>query len=519
MFRFTTTLLVAGLILFGAVNHADAQSFTTDDPILPLIWEEGMERSQVYPLAQVLLDSLGPRLTGTPQKEAAHTWAVATLQSWGVEAENQQYGTWRGWERGITHVDLISPRIRSLNAIALAWSPPTPGTVEGAAVSIPESDFDTWVEGIAGSFVLISFPQPTCRPDANWREHGTEASFERMREARSEAQAAWGERISNAGFSSPAEMIARLEEAGAAGIVTSMWATGWGAERIFGAQTQSIPTVSLSCEDYGLVARLAEHNQSPTLRVNVEATILEDQPTFNSIGTIRGTELPDEYVLLSAHFDSWDGASGATDNGTGTVMMMEVIRILQEVYPNPRRTIIIALWGGEEQGLNGSRAFTEDYPEIVENIHVVFNQDNGTGRIRNISMNGFTQAASYFADWFAQIPGELVGEINIGNPGMPSGGGSDHASFVCNGAPAFFLSATNWDYFSQTWHTNTDTLDKLVFDDLRQNAVLGAMLTYLASEDDEPMPRTRRTVFPQPNNPNIQPGWPECRPAARSFSR
>lgn len=477
-----------------------------------------MERSQVYPLAQVLLDSLGPRLTGTPQKEAAHDWVVETLEGWGIEAENRQYGTWRGWERGITHVDLISPRIRSLNSIALAWSPPSDGPVEGRAVTIPESGFDTWVEDIAGAFVLISFPQPTCRPDANWREHGTEESFERMREARSEAQDAWRARFGNTGLSQ-SELIAKLEEAGAAGVVTSMWASGWGAERIFGASTQSIPTVSLSCEDYGLVARLAENDQSPMLRVNVEATMLEDQPTYNTIGTIRGSELPDEYVLLSAHFDSWDGSSGATDNGTGTVMMMEVMRILMEVYPNPKRSIIIALWGGEEQGLNGSRAFVEDHPEIVENIHVVFNQDNGTGRIANISMNGFTEAAASFANWFAQIPGELVSEINIGNPGMPSGGGSDHASFVCHGAPAFFLSATHWDYFSQTWHTNIDTLDKIVFDDLRQNAVLGAMLTYLASEDDAPMERTRRTVFPEPRNPNVQPGWPECRPAARSFNR
>ena len=113
------------------------------------------------------------------------------------------------------------------------------------------------------------------------------------------------------------------------------------------------------------------------------------QPTFNTIGEIKGTEKPDEYVILSAHFDSWDGGTGATDNGTGTITMMEAIRILKKIYPNPKRTILIGNWGSEEQGLNGSRAFVEDHPEIIKNIQAVFNQDNGTGRVVNIQARDF----------------------------------------------------------------------------------------------------------------------------------
>lgn len=517
--RLSTIPLYLVLLCLVVATSATAQTFATEEPVLERIWEEGMERSQVYPLAQTLLDSLGPRLTGTPQKNAAHDWAVEQYRRWGIEARNEQYGTWRGWERGVTHVDLVAPRVRSLDGMMLAWSPGTSGPVEGPAVTIPEiadeAAFDRWLAGIEGAFVLTSFPQPTCRPDANWEEHGTDASVERMRDARSEAQQAWMQRLRTTGLSM-AEFARRVEEAGAAGVVTSNWSGGWGAERIFGASTTEVPTLSLSCEDYGLVARLAENGQAPRLRVNAEAQFLGEIPTFNTIAEIRGSELPDEYVILSAHFDSWDGASGATDNGTGTVMMMEVMRILRAVYPNPRRTIIAGHWGGEEQGLNGSRAFTEDHPDIVEGIQAVFNQDNGTGRVRNVSMSGFTGAGEFFARWFSRIPSELVGEIDVAAPGYPAGGGSDHAAFICHGAPAFFLSATPWDYFTYTWHTNRDTFDKIVFDDLRQNAVLGAMLAYLASEDPARMPRDRRTVFPEPRSPRQTPGWPECRPAART---
>lgn len=513
----TLPFVLLGLALLAV--PAAAQVFPTDDPVLQRIWEEGMERSQVYPLAQELMDRIGPRLVGTPQMQEAHDWAVEKLTGWGIEARNEAYGTWRGWNRGITHVDLIAPRIRSLDAIALAWSPPTNGPVEGPVVLLPEVEdaaaFEAWLPQARGAFVAVSFPQPTCRPDANWREHARPATVERMLEERRQAQEAWNRRIQATGLS-PAALQRRLDEAGVAGILTSTWAGGWGAERVFGTTTERAPVVSLSCEDYGLVARLARYGQNPRLRVRVESEFLGEVPTYNTIGMIRGTELPDEYVILSAHFDSWDGGSGATDNGTGTVMMLEAMRILSEVYPRPRRTILIGLWGGEEQGLNGSRAFTEDNPDIVEGLQALFNQDNGTGRIRTISMQGFTGAAAHFGRWFAKLPQELVGEIELQIPGMPATGGTDHASFVCHGAPAFNLSATPWDYFTYTWHTTRDTFDKIVFEELRQNAVLGAMLAYLASEDPERIPRDRRTAFPTSPATGQPMGWPECRPAQRA---
>jgi Zn-dependent M28 family amino/carboxypeptidase len=192
------------------------------------------------------------------------------------------------------------------------------------------------------------------------------------------------------------------------------------------------------------------------------------------------------------------------------------MRILKAVYPEPRRTILAGHWSGEEQGLNGSRAYAADHPEIVANLQALFNQDNGTGRVRNFSYQGLTGVAPYFTRWFAAMPKLLTDSLTIADPGLPSGGGTDNASFICAGAPAFGLGSLSWEYGTYTWHTNRDTYDKLVFDDLRRNAVMTAMLVYLASEEPQKLPRDRRTEFPV-NQQTGQPGsWPACQPAARN---
>ena len=237
-------------------------------------------------------------------------------------------------------------------------------------------------------------------------------------------------------------------------------------------------------------------------------------PTYNSIAEIKGIENPAEYVMLSAHFDSWDGGTGATDNGTGTLVMMEAMRILKLVYPNPKRTIIAGHWGSEEQGLNGSRAFVEDHPEIVNNLQALFNQDNGTGRVVNISGAGFLHSYDFIGRWLAKIPATYKQGLETNFPGSPAGGGSDNASFVAAGAPAFSLSSLNWLYGSYTWHTNRDTFDKIVFDDVQNNAILTAMLVYLACEDPAKTPRDR-IVLPI----NTRTGQPGTWPAQRSPTR
>jgi Zn-dependent M28 family amino/carboxypeptidase len=236
-------------------------------------------------------------------------------------------------------------------------------------------------------------------------------------------------------------------------------------------------------------------------------------PTFNTLAEMKGSEKPKEYVMLSAHFDSWDGGTGATDNGTGTLVMMEAMRILKKIYPNPKRTILAGHWGSEEQGLNGSRAFVEDHPEIVDNLQALFNQDNGTGRVVSISGQGFLHSYEYITRWLSKVPDDIKKGIETKFPGTPGGGGSDYASFVAAGAPGFSLSSLNWSYGTYTWHTNRDTYDKIVFDDVRNNAILTAIMVYMACEDPQKTVRDKSIL---PPNQNGEPGkWPEQRKATR----
>jgi Zn-dependent M28 family amino/carboxypeptidase len=190
--------------------------------------------------------------------------------------------------------------------------------------------------------------------------------------------------------------------------------------------------------------------------------------------------------------------------------MMEAARILKKVYPNPKRTILIGHWASEEQGLNGSRAFVEDHPQVVAGLQALFNQDNGTGRVVRISGQGFLHAYAYLGRWLEAVPEAMTKDIETEFPGTPGGGGSDYASFVAAGAPAFSLSSLNWSYGTYTWHTNLDTYDKIVFDDVRNNAILTAILAYMASEDPEKTSR-EKAVLPINSRTGEQRTWPEPR--------
>ena len=508
-------IALAALALVLLATTSNAQTFATENPVLRRIWTLGMDSSQIYRLGQVLTDSVGPRLTGAPGMTAAHDWAVAQYQRWGINARKEQYGTWRGWRRGPTHVDLIAPRVRTLEGTMLAWSAGTGGkNVEGPVVILPEladtNALAVWLPQARGKFVAISFAEPTCRPNRQMQEFAVDSAWWRsFRADRDSARVRWNRRAGNAN-----NLRKKLESAGALGVLQSNWSQDYGVNKIFSTNIERIPTIDLSCEDYGLVFRLAANNQGPRIRVNATSEFLGNVPTWNTIAEIRGTEKPNEYVMMSAHFDSWESSSGATDNATGTITMMEAMRILKLAYPNPKRTILVGHWSGEEQGLNGSRAFANDHPEIVSGLQALFNQDNGTGRVQNISAQGLIGAGAHFAQWLSQIPSDITQHIRLTVPGNPGGGGSDYASFICAGAPAFSLGSLDWGYGTYTWHTNRDTFDKIVIDEVKNNAVLTAMLVYLASEDPERVPRDKRTVMGRNFQGQTQ-TWPACRDGAR----
>ncbi len=501
------------LFLFAVWIPVQAQN-----PVVESIVKEANENSQLERLAHELLDVIGPRLVGTPEMKNAHDWAVSQYGKWGISAENEQWGTWRGWQRGITHIDLVSPRRSSLTGTMLAWSPSTGKKgVTGEVIVLPDladsTAYANWLPNVKGKFVMISMNQPTGRPDYNWEEFATEESFAKMKEEREAADQNWRSRMEKTGYDRRS-LPKALENAGAVGILMSNWSRGFGVNKIFGAYTEKVPTLDLELEDYGMLYRMAEYGDKPTIHVLAESEDLGEVPTFNTIATIPGSEKPNEYIILSAHFDSWDGGTGATDNGTGTLVMMEAMRLLKAAYPNPKRTIIAGHWGSEEQGLNGSRSFVEDHPEIVENLQALFNQDNGTGRVVNLSGQGFLHSYEYLGRWLNAVPRDITRHIETNFPGVPGGGGSDYASFVAAGAPAFSLSSLSWSYWNYTWHTNRDTYDKIVFDDVRNNAILTAILAYMASEDPE---RTSREKSVLPVNPRTgeQREWPSQRKATR----
>ena len=497
---------------------ASAQTHRTDDPVIHAMWEQGMEQSRTEEMAQILTDYIGPRLSGSPGFQDAVDWLLDVYGAWGIEARAEQYGTWKGWDHGIVHVDLIQPRTQTLEAKILAWSPGTDGPVDGGVIAVPVLDSDEAVEEflstVSGNFVLTSAPETTCREPQRLRELAREETVERLHEERERTRRSWSERMGRLGRG--AEAHRRLEAAGAVGILTSRWSEGWGVNKIFSTATEEVVSLDLSCEDYGLLYRMYAARQEPRLRVNAEAADMGTVPMYNVIAQIPGTELPNEIVMLSAHLDSWHGATGTTDNATGTITMLEAMRILRETYPNPRRTIMVGHWGGEEQGLIGSRAFTEDHPDVVENLQVLFNQDNGTWRIDYIQSQGMPGAAGHLATWLSKIPSEISGEIELDTPGPQERGGSDHVSFLCHGAPGYRLQSHYPDYRQYTWHTNRDTYDKIIFDDLKNNATLAAMLMYLASEDPDRVPRDR-AVLPVDERTGQPREWIQCREARREW--
>lgn len=289
-----------------------AQSFQSQDPVLKRIWALGQDSSQTDRLARTLFDSLGPRLTGSPGQKAANDWLVKTYASWGVSAKNEQYGTWRGWRRGHSHIDLMSPRVRTLEGTMLGWSPGTGGKdVTAATVILPKfrdsTEFVNWLPSAKGKLVLVAPAQPTCRPTEDWQENATPASKARMDSTRAALTAEWTARIAATGYSlalGTGSLGIRMEAAGIAGILTSRPKNAWGTIEIFETYDTKAPAVALSCEDYGLVYRLTEDNRNPKVRLNLDAELLGERPVFNTIATIPGSTKPDEYVMLSAHFDS-----------------------------------------------------------------------------------------------------------------------------------------------------------------------------------------------------------------------
>ena len=513
--RLLFPLLAIFFLLPGLV---EAQTYPTDDPVIMNMWEMGINNSQTKQLAHELIDVIGPRLAGSQELAAAQDWVVGKYGEWGVSAEKEEIGTWRGWQPGILHVDMLSPRVTTLEAEFLAWSPGTNGSVTGEVVFPPENlseaNVAEWMGTLKGKFIMMSPPENMCRASQELEANARPETVEKLQQERREMAMQWNQRLSAVGDFRSRD--AAIEEAGVAGILTSRWSGGWGVNKVFSTSSKTAVALDISCEDYGLLYRLASSGNTPTIRVNAEATATGSVPQFNVVGQITGSELPNEYVLLGAHLDSWHAGTGATDNGTGTITMLEAMRILKSTYPNPRRTILVGHWANEEMGLIGSSAFREDHPEVIDGLQAAFNQDNGTWRFERLEGQGYLASAVHLPKWMAAVPTEISSHITVEVPGAQNNGGSDHTSFVCAQAPSFRFQSPYDEYRQYTWHTNRDTYDKIVFDDLSENATLAAMIAYMASEDPIFMDRTLANL-PVSSRTGQPRQWPNCRPARRSF--
>src|SRR5690606_11810417 len=258
--------------------------------------------------------------------------------------------------------------------------------------------------------VLITQNQDYGRSDYQYKEFGTEETYKKITDQKKSDAEAWKKSMELTGYTNNT-LPAFLEENGAVAIAISNWTGIMGSNRIFGAKTKNIPMIDIANESYQQLYRLAESGKAPKLSIDVQSKSKGNAPVSNTIAEIKGKERPKEYVILSAHLDSWDGGQGATDNGTGVITVMEAARMLQKFYPDNKRTILICLWGSEEQGLNGSRAFVEDHPEIVENTQAVFNFDSGTGRITRINGGGFEKSYDYLSRWLNPVPENIKKEI------------------------------------------------------------------------------------------------------------
>ncbi len=520
-------MLLSSILVVGCATMSPRnRSVAVDPPGLEaqLIAAESTH-SEIEPLAWALVDSIGPRLTGSSADQAAHAWVADVYHRWGMTTTTQAVDSVAGWERGAAHVDLVSPRARTLAATPLAWSPGTLADVQAEVLTLPDiadaadtAAFDRWLPAVRGRFVLISVAEPSCRTNEVWQKYATPASYERMWAQRDALVRVWARQVHASGVDLQ-DLPKRLEDAGAAGVVVSEWwpqrstddwakeltdrkgewggNIGWGTTAIMDARTTRVPMFDLTCEDYGLVSRLAAHGLHPIIRVNLAAHTTGRAPILSTVAELPGVDRPDEYVVLNTHLDSWDPA-GATDNGSGTVVMMEAMRLLKMYYPRPKRTILVRHWSGEEQQ---GRWFPfpiddrRDATVVARRTRMMLIQDTGTGRALVAALWGSRDTTQTMAAWDRLAP-RLPADLRPTPEHYPRGAGRD----ACATAPEFYLYSMErpppnsskwmpylWDY-GATYHTGRDTYDKLVFDDLRSNAALVAALAYMAASDEHELP-------------------------------
>jgi carboxypeptidase Q len=504
------------------------------------IRREENEHSQVMRTAHVLTDRYGPRLTGSPNYEAAAKWAVAQLTEWGLK--NAHLEAWDfghpGWTNERAWGVMTAPVTRNLSFEVLAWTPSTNGTAAGPAVQLipPQSptkdELTAWLDASAskvrGKVVLVgkaavipvSFnPVNKRSDDAELRARYDSPSPSPMGPPR---QAPAAQPRPGA---LPANEVARMIDewlvANGALVRVNDSGMGYGHIRAFQNRTyditKAVPTVVLRNEDFGRIERLLADKENVQLEFNiVNHTYPDGKTSYNVVAEIPGAEKPDEVVMLGGHLDSWHAATGATDDASGCAVMMEAVRLIQTLGLKPRRTVRIALWAAEEQGLLGSQAYVKEHfgtfeeqkPDYSKFV-AYFNVDSGTGRLRGANIFGPPEAAAVLRE--ALAPFQDLGVVGAAASRTRSLGGTDSTSFNVAGLAGISLGQDPIEYFNDTWHTNLDTYERLVPGDLAQASTVVAAAVWHLANREQPLPRFTKEQMPAP------PKAPEAaKPAAAS---
>ena len=505
------------LFLFSCITTITsyAQTEKIDTAVMSRIRNEGLHHSQVMDIAFHLTDASGPRLTGSPGFMRAANYAKDQLSQWGLtNAKLDPWGDFgKSWELEKSYAAMTSPWYKSLEAYPKAWTGGTNGLQNAEVILISAKDTADLVSykgKLAGKILIMNSDESyelSFKPDAR---RYTDAELDSMENIKAEPEDTAAINRRRAQFRrryfGQQRLINVLKlmavEEGAVGIFTSSPRNHDGT--IFVQQAGSYKVsdaanfldIALQWEDYMTIVRLLRNNIPVKMDVDVKTKFFtDDTKGYNVIAEIPGTDkkLKDELVMLGGHLDSWHGGTGATDNGAGSIVMMEAVRILKAIGIQPRRTIRIALWSGEEEGLLGSRGYVKktfaDPADMKllpahEKFSAYFNIDNGTGKIRGVYLQGNEAVRPIFQQWLAPFNNLGARTLTISNTG-----GTDHLSFDAVGLPGFQFIQDPLEYGTRNHHSNMDVYDHLQLDDLEQAAVIVAAFVYDAAMRDAKLPR------------------------------
>jgi len=508
------------------ISWSQAPQEKVDLETITRIRYEGFHNSKVTELASGLMDSIGERLTGSPNMKRANDWTRDKLTELGLSnAHLEAWGPFgRGWANQYVNARMTSPDITPLIVYAKAWTPGTSGVVTGKCIRAnieDKKDFDKYRGKLAGMIVIFG-------PDAEVKPI-VESPYKRLAD---DDLAKIGE-YQIPGERPPfrlAEMLRRrqfikdlnqffADEKVLAVIDHSRGTSGGGTVFVQSGgsykpgETSTIPQLTMASEQWNRIARLLDQKKDVSVELNVTNSFYDDDPMqYDTIAEIPGTDKKDEVVMLGAHLDSWHAGTGATDNGAGSVVMMEAVRILKALDVKPRRTIRIGLWSGEEEGLLGSQGYVEQHfgsrppmedpnmkgmPTLLRReagpvtvkpdqakVSAYFNVDNGTGKIRGVYLQENEAVAPIFESWMKPFK-----DLGMTTLTMRNTGGTDHLSFDAVGIPGFQFIQDPIEYETRTHHSNMDVYDRLQPDDLKQMAVIVASFVYETAMRDQMMPR------------------------------